>query len=249
MDKQTSDLREVFLVLKRRLLLILTVPMIATIGAALITQYLLTPVYKASTTLWVIKADPAQISYNDLLLSRNLTRTYAEVARSRAVVVQAMADVGLQGVPAEALQKRLFVTPVKETEILSFTIHDQDPAMAAKLANAVATAFQRQIRSQMQVENVVIVDPAVEPLLPFKPRLVINLAAAFFMGLMTAVGFSFMAEFLDTRIRNAEDVTRYLGLPVLAVVPAFQVITIPKPKSRSARQPSREQPMTEGEGV
>jgi capsular polysaccharide biosynthesis protein len=222
LDHQEIDLRELLSVLRRRVLLIVALPVVAVVVAALVSQFVLKPVYQASTTLWVIKDGSAQINYNDLLLNRNLTKTYAEVAKSRAVMADVIQRLGLHGVTVEQLQALLTVTPVRDTEILSFTVEHEDPAMAAKLADAIAESFKGQIRTYMKVENVVVVDPAMEPTAPFKPRKLINVAVAFILGLMASVGLAFLLEFLDTTIKSPDDVTRHIGLPVLAMIPAFE---------------------------
>lgn len=243
MENQELDLRELLYVLRRRLLLIIALPVVATIVAALVSQFVLTPVYKASTTLWVIKDGSAQINYNDLLLNRNLTKTYAEVAKSRAVMVDVIDRLGLEGVTVVALQEKLTVTPVRDTEILSFTIEDPSPVMAVRLADAVAEAFMGQIRTYMKVENVVVVDPAMEPIDPFKPRTLMNVAVAFVLGLMASVGLAFLLEYLDTSIKSPDDVARHLGLPVLATIPVFEVDqqSAPVPqRGRTRRQPAGE---------
>lgn len=222
MEQQEIDLRDLFYTLKRRLPLIVALPLVAAVVAALVSLLVLSPVYKASTTLWVVKDGTAQITYNDVLLNRNLTKTYAEVAKSRAVMADVIDRLRLQKTTVQDLQKKLTVTPVRDTEILSFTVEDTDPAMAARLADAVAEAFKSQIRSYMKVENVAVVDAAVEPTDPFKPRTSMNVAVAFVLGLMAAVGLAFLLEYLDTSIKTPDDVTRHVGLPVLATIPTFE---------------------------
>lgn len=247
MEHQELDLRDVLHVLRRRVLLIIALPVVAVIAAALISMFVLTPVYQSSTTLWVIKEGSAQLNLNDVMLSRNLTKTYAEVAKSRAVMVDVIQRLGLNNVTVEQLQKKLTVTPVRDTEILSFTVEDENAVMAAKLADAVAEAFKGQIRTYMKVENVVVVDPAVEATAPFKPRKVMNVAVAFVLGLMASVGLAFLLEVLDTSIKSPEDVTRRLGLPVLAVIPVFDTqATVVQPESRPARAARKRAPR-EGE--
>lgn len=244
MENQELDLRDLLYVLRRRVLLIVALPIIAAIVAAALSQFVLTPVYRASTTLWVIKDGSAQINYNDLLLNRNLTKTYAEVAKSRAVMVDVMDRLNLEGVTVTALQEKLTVTPVRDTEILSFTVEDASPAMATKLADAIAEAFMGQIRAYMKVENVVVVDPAMEPEDPFKPRTLMNVAVAFVLGMMASVGLAFLLEYLDTSIKSPDDVARHLGLPVLAAIPVFEV----EQKSAPSPQRGRARRQATGEG-
>lgn len=224
MDQHELDLREIFRVLQRRFWMLLALPLIAGLTAGLLSLYVMDPVYSASTTLWVIKEDSSTINYNDLLLNRNLTKTYAEVAKSRATVTEAIDRLGLIGqVTVASVQGSLTVTPVRDTEILSFTIQNGDPAMAARLADALAEAFKEQIKTIMRVENVVVVDKAMVPTGPIKPRPLMNVAIAIVLGGMAAVGIAFLLEYLDTSIKSPEDVTRHIGLPVLGIIPVIEM--------------------------
>lgn len=220
MEQTELDLREIFLVLRRRLWLILSIPVLAAVMAGIISVFFLTPIYSASTTLWVIK-DGAQINYNELLLNRNLTKTYAEIGKSRVMMADVIERRQLQGITIEELQGKVSVTTKRDTEILQFTIEDSDPVMAAALADAVAEAFKRQIKSYMKVENVVVVDLAVIPTSPIKPRPLTNVVVAAVLGGMVALGVAFLLEYLDTSIKSPDDVTRHLGLPVLGMIPVF----------------------------
>lgn len=238
MEQAELDLREIFQVLKRRLWLLLLIPTLAALTAGLLSFFVMKPVYSASTTLWVVK-DGTQINYNELLLNRNLTKTYAEVAKSRAVMTDAMNQLQIKDLTVQQLQGKLTVTPVRDTEILSFTIEDENPVMAAKLADAVAEAFKGQIRSYMKVENVAVVDLAVIPTSPIKPRKLMNVAIALVLGAMAALGLTFLLEYLDTTIKSPEDVTRHLGLPVLGLIPVIEPdngpAASPRSRSRSAK--------------
>lgn len=239
MEDQELDLRELLYVLRRRFLLLVALPVAAAVLAGLVSQFLLTPIYQASTTLWVIKDDTAQISYNDLLLSRNLTTTYAEVAKSRTVMQGVINGLGLTGLTPEDLQEKVTVTAVRNTEILSIAVEDPDPVRAAQLADAVAAAFIEQIHSFMKVENVAVVDPALVPTEPVRPRKAMNVAVAFVLGAMAAVGLAFLLEFLDTSVRTPEDVQRHLGLPVLASIPEFEAVDVPLATTDGSRARKR----------
>lgn len=222
MDQHELDLRDILHVLRRRLWLIVAVPVVAAVVAGIVSMYLIKPVYSASSTLWVVKDySSGQINYNDVLMSQNLTKTYAEVAKSRSVLTGALTALGLHGMTVEELQKKLTVTAVRDTQILSFEVQDHDPALAARLADAVAESFKTEIVGYMKVENVKIVDRAQVPTVPVSPRKVLNVAVAFVLGAMAAVGLAFLLEVLDTSIKSPEDITRYLGLPVLGTIPAF----------------------------
>jgi len=67
--------------------------------------------------------------------------------------------------------------------------------------------------------NVSVLDHAVVPQHPERPKKLLNLALSVFLGLGVGVGLVFFLEYIDTTVRSAESVERDLGLRVLSVVP------------------------------
>ena len=75
----------------------------------------------------------------------------------------------------------------------------------------------------LENSNVRIVEEATAPGAPIRPRRVWNLGLSLVAGLVFAFGLAFGVEYLDTTVKTPDDVERYLGLPVIGLVPAFQV--------------------------
>lgn len=73
----------------------------------------------------------------------------------------------------------------------------------------------------LDTSNVRIVEQAVPPRFPFKPRTKLNMALAGIIGLALGVSLAFFAEYMDTTLRTPEQAERLLDVPVLAVIPAF----------------------------
>jgi capsular polysaccharide biosynthesis protein len=75
----------------------------------------------------------------------------------------------------------------------------------------------------LENSNVRIVEEATAPGAPIRPRQVWNLGLSLVAGLVLAFALAFGLEYLDTTVKTPDDVERYLGLPVIGLVPAFQV--------------------------
>ncbi len=73
----------------------------------------------------------------------------------------------------------------------------------------------------LDTNNVRIVEPAVVPSIPVKPRKVLNMALAVVLGLGLGVSLAFFLEYMDNTVRTPEQAERALGVPVLAVIPVF----------------------------
>lgn len=54
---------------------------------------------------------------------------------------------------------------------------------------------------------------------PAKPNVPLNLALGGILGLMFGFGLAFFLEYMDTTVKSLDDVERFLGVPVLAVIP------------------------------
>ncbi|MFN0129946.1 MAG: polysaccharide biosynthesis tyrosine autokinase [Verrucomicrobiales bacterium] len=52
-----------------------------------------------------------------------------------------------------------------------------------------------------------------------KPNAKLQLGLGALLGLLLGLGFAFFLEYLDTSVKSLDDVERYLGVPVLAVIP------------------------------
>ena len=66
---------------------------------------------------------------------------------------------------------------------------------------------------------IVLHENAVEQLLPARPNIQLHIILGAVVGIVFGVGMAFFLEYLDTSVKSLEDVERYLGVPVLAVIP------------------------------
>jgi len=74
----------------------------------------------------------------------------------------------------------------------------------------------------LDTNNISVVEEAAVPRAPIRPRKTINLIVSVLVGLFVGVGVALTIEYFDTTIKTPDDVERYLGLPVIGIVPAFE---------------------------
>jgi succinoglycan biosynthesis transport protein ExoP len=79
------------------------------------------------------------------------------------------------------------------------------------------------ITSAIQTNNVQVVEQAAVPTSPVRPNKQRSLTLSIVVGFVLAMGAAFTLEYVDKNtVRTAIDVERRLGLPVIAIVPAFE---------------------------
>lgn len=82
-----------------------------------------------------------------------------------------------------------------------------------------ARITQTGIEVEVPRTTVEIVEDAEPPIKPSSPLVVLNIFLSVVLGLMAGVALAFFVEYLDVSIKTVDEVEKYLGLSVLAVIP------------------------------
>lgn len=84
---------------------------------------------------------------------------------------------------------------------------------------------EARINEVMELGDIRIIDKARIPQDPIKPNKKLNLAIGGILGLMLGVMLVFFLEYMDNTIKTTDDIERYLGLPVLGLIPKVTLKT------------------------
>ena len=79
------------------------------------------------------------------------------------------------------------------------------------------------ITGGLETNNVSVIEEATPPRIPIRPRKSMNLIISLVVGVLIGVGTALTLEYFDTTVKTPDDVERYLGLPVIGIVPQFAV--------------------------
>jgi capsular exopolysaccharide synthesis family protein len=94
---------------------------------------------------------------------------------------------------------------------------------------------QQSVESRIETRPVQVVNRAEPGVRPVKPNLKLNLGLSMVVGLVLGLSLAFFIEYLDTSIKTMDDVERYLGVSVLAVIPkGAKFLSVDDPNSRFA---------------
>lgn len=208
-------------------LVLVLIPVIAMLTSAVISMFILPPVYKSTTTITVLRdqlAPFSEININTIAINQRLVRTYSEMAKSRSVSEEVIKSSNLNLTPEE-LGKKIQVEQVGETEVLKITASDSNPSVAALIANGVAQALSGKVQKILNVKNIQVLDQALPPEKPVSPNVLLNVLLAGILGLIITVAIIFVREYVDDTIRDAEEAEDFLKLPVLGLLPLASIRT------------------------
>ncbi|MFB4163833.1 YveK family protein [Alteribacillus sp. JSM 102045] len=248
--EETISLQEIFQTLKKRLALIIIITFLATAAAGAISFFALTPIYQSSTQMLVSQQATGASSALEAAgfdTDAEYIETYNVIMKSPYILDQVVEELGTSQ-DASEMNEKINITREDESQVVTITVEDPNPSQAVDIANTTASVFEREIADLLRVDNVVVLAPAEldDSPVPVKPNPMLNMAIAFVVGLMTAVGLAFLLEFLDNTYRNEDDVEKELGLPVLGSIPLIEnknrkhAVTQKTPTRRSRHERGRE---------
>ena len=196
------------------------------------TAFLVTPMYRATSTIYVLSRRDSAINMSDLQIGTALTQDYIKVFDMWEVHEEVLTDQALPYSYAY-MRKHLSVTNTANTRMLDITFTSPDPREAAGVANAYASIGSDYIAETMSTDRPNIMSVALAPANPYSPSMTKNVAIGFLLGGLLAAGIVFARMMLDDKIRTAEDIRRYTGLANLAIVPREDTVEEPEGAKKS----------------
>ncbi|MFC2947705.1 YveK family protein [Virgibacillus sediminis] len=220
--EETISLKEILQVIKKRLLLIMVLMLGASLAAALISYFVLTPTYENSSQFIVNQSNSdqaAQFTQTELRTNVELINTYNVIIKSPRILDTVVEKLNLN-MSSGQLSEKIQVASSENSQVVTVTATDPDPALATEIANTTVEVFQNEIPDIMNVDNVSILSEAqlAENPAPIAPNPIMNIAIGLILGAMIGVALAFLLEYLDNTIKTEQDIEKQLQIPVLGVI-------------------------------
>ena len=147
-------------------------------------------------------------------IDESLRKIQATYETSRKNLAKEEADIAGRLAEYEAVLKRM---PSSE----------RDLARLLRLSKVNADVYtfllqkheEGRIAKASTISNINIIDPAIIIDEPVKPKKLKNMIIGLLVGCMLGVGIAFFSEYLDNTLKDAEEIKRFLGIPLLGFVP------------------------------
>lgn len=244
-DEIEIDLRELFFELKKRIWLILAGLLIGAAAVGAYSKFVVTPQYKSEAKLYVLSKETTLTSLADLQIGSQLTQDYKVLVGSRTVL-QGVVDHLKLDMTYKELAKKLSIDNPNNTRILTLTVEDPNPYMAKALVDEVANTASDYIGEIMEMIPPKLIENGEVAKDPFSPNVLKNAIIGGILAVILVCGVIAVRLILNDTVKTEEDVSKYLDLPVLAVIPKKGGSEAGKKgkKKRKVRSSSREKALS-----
>ena len=203
---------------------------------------------KSADSLPEILEDPTMREYRQKLtelrrqyaeLSATLTPAHYRVQRVQAQINELQAQIQKERTNVLGRIQNEYSAALRRERLLSEARATQAKVVADQASKAIHyDTLKRDVDSNRRLyelmlqrvkeasltaalrdSNVMVIDRAKSPFLPYRPSLLMNSAIGLFSGVLLGFGFVVVRERLDRRISGPGDAQVYLDLPELGVIP------------------------------
>ena len=188
-------------------------------------RFMITPLYEASSMLYVnnssvsLGSTKVSITSGDLSAQSGLIDTYSVILTSRNTL-EAVIDKTELPYSYEQLKPMISAGSVNNTGVLRITATNDDPAVAAVIANALTDVLSERIVSIVEGSSVEVVDYAVVPTTAASPNVMRYTLIGILLGLVLSAAFVVLRTLMDSTIRGEDFLLEnYKDIPVLTMVP------------------------------
>lgn len=217
-DEIEIDLLELFYELKKKLWLIILAALIGGGIFGLYSKVILVPKYTSTAMMYVLSKETTLTSLADLQIGSQLTKDYKVMITSRPVLQQVIDELGLEYGYKE-LREKLVIDNPTDTRILTLSVEDPDPILAADIVNTVAKRSSEYIGEMMEMIPPKIVEEGETAIEPTSPNVKKYAAIGAAGGIFLVCAFVAVRLIMNDTVKTEEDVEKYLKLSVLASVP------------------------------
>lgn len=213
------DLKELAMVLFGKAWIILLAGVLAAIFGFAYTQFMVTPLYQSTSTVYIInKQGEGSMTSSDISSATNLVKDFAVLAVEQGILDNVIEALGLD-MTAGQLKSSISVSNPDGTRILKFTVSNADPELAKQIVDELVTTSASHLKEVMNLAEVNVSNEGSVAKNPYNISTKRNVVLGFLLGAFLACAVILVLYFLDDTFKAPEDVEKYLGLSTLGILP------------------------------
>jgi capsular exopolysaccharide synthesis family protein len=212
--------------LRTRWVVICVTIAVAVLGAVAVTL-LTTPLYQASTRLFVSTSAGSSVSdiYQGNRFSQERVISYAELLMGETLAQRTIDKLGLD-MSAERLQENVKASAKLDTVLINVEVLDESPVRARDIANTLADEFVTMVRELETPEDgarpdarVVVEQRASIPDHPVIPKTARNIAIGLALGVALGIGLAVLRDLLDNSVKDRQTLEEITGAGLVGSIP------------------------------
>ncbi len=215
-------LLELFGLLKKKLALVVALPLILAVCTAVYSYAFMPDQYTATTSLYILSqsgtngsTSSSNTTSSDLSASQMLTNDFATLAKSDKIQNRTANSLGMTNLNGYTIK----VTSSTTTRVIELSVTGASPSAVMTIANQMASELSNTAVEVMNLQSVNVIDDAQQPTSPSGPNRPLYILVALLAGLFLAIAIVVIEDMVDTTFKNTNDVEETLDIPVLAAMP------------------------------
>ena len=217
-ENEVIDLTEILSAVRQHLLELIFVTLAAALIGFTASKFLMTPKYDSSALMIVNTRQDvnANVTSDQINSATKLVSTYSIIIKSDTVLQQVIDNLAYA-----KLNKRVTVAAVDDTQVMKITVQSDSPEWARQVCEQIITVAPDVIKEAVEAGSVKVISNASLATEPVSPNIKKNTMLAAAVGFVLVIGIIVLQVLLDNKINTEEDVTKYLDMTVLGVIPQY----------------------------
>jgi polysaccharide biosynthesis transport protein len=216
---RTMEIRDFIRLFKKKKKVILLVTFYITLIGGF-SSFAIPPKFEAKTDVLVNYTTANIVSSGEIDANLRLIETYKYVMKSSRILSKVNGSLDEPYKKGE-ISKKVKIQSSVDSQILTILAEEKTPEKAAALANTLATTFQEEIKTLMNLENVHILSQATVNVdtKSVKPITALFFIISAIIGFLASYSFILIQEMFFTLVDSSEKAEKALALPVIGIVP------------------------------
>lgn len=220
------NLQDVVKLLRSRWITVCVTIVVTVLGAVAVTL-LTTPLYQASTRLFVSTSASSSVSeiYQGNRFSQERVISYAELLMGETLAQRTIDKLGLD-ISAASLRANVTASAKPDTVLIDVAVRDPSPVRARDIANTLSDEFVALVRELETPDGgaspdarVVVEQRASIPEHPVVPNTSRNIAIGLALGVLLGVGIAVLRDLLDNTVKDRATLEEITGAGIVGSVP------------------------------
>ena len=216
------DLRVVFGIVRKNLILIIIVTTIFGIGAYFYSSFFIAKQYSASATIIVNNkaTDKTVLSTTEINAAQGLAEVYSIIIKSDTVLQQVIDNLQLN-MSYETLNSKISVSAVNSTQVVQITMTHTNAEFAQKVVAEIVEVAPPIIADKVEAGSVKVISASKisNNGRPVSPDLKKNALIGALAGMVLVLLLVFLKEMTNNTFKTEDDIINTLNVPLIGIIP------------------------------